>query len=156
VSVIGRRIVPAVPPLSGLDLSNPEDLKRLQEQLTAVEDFLQVVRDNLDEGAPVPHIVTHNLNTGDDPIPTAIPANPTGPAAAIGSANSLLRSDCIIEQGIVTTKGDLLGRSTVAARVAVGANGFLLVADSTQATGVKWAASAASIEDSEILALYGM
>jgi hypothetical protein len=41
----------------------------------------------------------------------------------------------------LTTKGDLLGYSTAAARVAVGTNGQVLTADSTAATGVKWGAS---------------
>lgn len=38
----------------------------------------------------------------------------------------------------LTTKGDLFGFSTVNARVAVGANGTHLVADSAQTAGVKW------------------
>jgi hypothetical protein len=41
---------------------------------------------------------------------------------------------------VVTTKGDLLGYSTTAARVAIGANNTVLTADSAEATGVKWAA----------------
>lgn len=40
----------------------------------------------------------------------------------------------------LTTKGDLYGYSTTDARVAVGANGLVLTADSTAATGVAWAA----------------
>lgn len=39
----------------------------------------------------------------------------------------------------LTTKGDLFGFSTVNARIPVGTDGFALVADSTQALGVKWA-----------------
>jgi hypothetical protein len=39
----------------------------------------------------------------------------------------------------LTTKGDLLGFSTVSARIPIGSNGQLLVADSTQVLGVKWA-----------------
>ncbi len=38
----------------------------------------------------------------------------------------------------VTTKGDLFGFSTVPARIPVGSNGEILIADSTQALGVKW------------------
>lgn len=43
----------------------------------------------------------------------------------------------------VTTKGDLFGFSTVAARVPVGADTFVLTADSTQTLGLKWAAAGA-------------
>jgi len=40
----------------------------------------------------------------------------------------------------LTTKGDLQGFTTVPARVPVGTDGYVLKADSTQTTGVKWAA----------------
>jgi hypothetical protein len=43
----------------------------------------------------------------------------------------------------LTTKGDLYGFSTVGARIPVGADTFVLTADSTQALGVKWAAPGA-------------
>jgi len=39
----------------------------------------------------------------------------------------------------LTTKGDLYGFSTTNARIPVGANGTILTADSTAATGVSWA-----------------
>lgn len=41
----------------------------------------------------------------------------------------------------VTTKGDLLGFDSAAARIPVGTNGQVLTADSTQTPGVKWAAA---------------
>lgn len=44
----------------------------------------------------------------------------------------------------LTTKGDILGFSSVNARVPVGANGTVLTADSTQTLGVKWASSLSS------------
>lgn len=40
----------------------------------------------------------------------------------------------------LTTKGDILGYSTNLARIPVGSNGQTLIADSTQALGVKWGA----------------
>jgi hypothetical protein len=39
----------------------------------------------------------------------------------------------------ITAKGDLFGYSTAPARLAVGANATVLTADSTEATGLKWA-----------------
>ena len=44
----------------------------------------------------------------------------------------------------LTTKGDLYTFSTSDARLGVGANGTTLVADSSEATGLKWQAAAAS------------
>ena len=48
------------------------------------------------------------------------------------------------DQTPLTTKGDLFTFSTVDARLGVGANGTLLTADSSEATGLKWAAPAAA------------
>jgi len=68
-------------------------------------------------------------------------------AAAIRTLGSSIDStlktqiDAQIPDSIVTTKGDLIaatGASTPA-RLGVGTNGFSLVADSAEATGMKWA-----------------
>jgi len=45
----------------------------------------------------------------------------------------------------LTTKGDLYTFSTVDARLGVGANGTTLVADSAQATGLKWATASSGL-----------
>ena len=45
----------------------------------------------------------------------------------------------------LTTKGDLYTYSTVDARLGVGTNGQVLTADSTAATGIKWAAAAGGV-----------
>ena len=45
----------------------------------------------------------------------------------------------------LTTKGDLYGFSTVPARVAVGTNGQVLTADSTNTNGVKWATPSSAL-----------
>jgi len=46
---------------------------------------------------------------------------------------------------VLTTKGDLATYSTTRIREAVGTNNYTLMADSAQATGIKWAASATSV-----------
>lgn len=61
--------------------------------------------------------------------------------------DNMFRSEIVSPSGggsasPLTTKGDLYTYSTVAARLGVGTNGFQLVADSSAATGLKWAAPA--------------
>jgi hypothetical protein len=51
----------------------------------------------------------------------------------------------------LTTKGDLYTFSTVDARLGVGANGTTLVADSSTATGLKWAAPAGGGKVAQVL-----
>lgn len=75
----------------------------------------------------------------DHPVNTAAPTNPTGAAASEGSGSALMRADATVKQGIVTTLGDLLGFSTVPARIAVGTDGQVLTADSGDPLGVAWA-----------------
>jgi len=55
-------------------------------------------------------------------------------------------ADAAIPASTLTTKGDLLSRTTATLqRLPVGTNGHILTADSTQATGIKWAASPTEI-----------
>ena len=61
--------------------------------------------------------------------------------------NGVAVADGAIPESTVTAKGDVLAASAsgVVARVALGSNGYVLTADSTQTAGIKWAASATEI-----------
>lgn len=86
------------------------------------------------------------------PLSSATP-QPLGTAAA-GTSTTVSREDHVhalptasavgaIPTSTVTTKGDLLAASGAGAitRVAVGTDGFVLQADSTQTAGIKWASA---------------
>jgi hypothetical protein len=64
-----------------------------------------------------------------------------------GIFNAAATADAAIAKAIVDLKGDLLAASAsdTPARLAVGANGLVLTADSVEATGMKWAAAATSV-----------
>jgi hypothetical protein len=119
----------------------------------ALEKFARNVLD-MHDSEPGPHASTHAPNTLDDPLATAAPSNDVdGDAPLAGSLGTLLRSDAKMRLGITTTKGDLIVRSTKNDRLAVGVNGEVLTADSTQASGVKWAAVAAGDLDAQLMAI---
>jgi len=69
----------------------------------------------------------------------------------IGAANTVLTSDgtdpsWAAHGGVpTTTKGDISGFSTTQARIPISTNNYSLLADSAQALGLKWAASATSV-----------
>lgn len=60
--------------------------------------------------------------------------------SAVTSAKIADAAVTLAKLGALTTKGDILGYSTTHARLAVGADGTFLKADSSQATGLVWAA----------------
>lgn len=73
----------------------------------------------------------------------------TGLRLAIGSTGDVLKVSggvptwtALGNPSPLTTKGDLYSFSTVAARLPIGANTYVLTADSTQTTGMKWAPAA--------------
>lgn len=66
-----------------------------------------------------------------------------GSSPHVGLGDILSNISSAVSSGLqLTTKGDLAGFSTVPDRIPVGANGFVLTADSSVPLGVKWAAGA--------------
>lgn len=64
----------------------------------------------------------------------------------IGTVNTVTNTFAPSGLGALTTKGDLLTRNaTTTARLPVGSNGQVLVADSTQTLGIKWDAASSYI-----------
>jgi len=70
-------------------------------------------------------------------------ANNTSDANKPVSTATQTALDAKVDESLATTKGDLLAATASAtlARVATGTNGQVLTADSTQTTGLKWAAA---------------
>lgn len=58
-------------------------------------------------------------------------------------------ADGAIQKSLVTTKGDLIvaTASATATRLGAGTNGYVLTADSTEVSGLKWATAAAPVDD---------
>jgi hypothetical protein len=150
----GRRIVLAVPELTGLTADE------LIERMVALQAFLETVRDSLDEGEPPGRAsgtagLPENVDgTSDAAIGTSsawsasdhkhdadVSGTPGGVAATSvqGTGSGLARTDHAHRFSLLTAKGDLVAHNgTDPVRVAVGTNGYILQADSTQTPGVKW------------------
>jgi hypothetical protein len=91
-----------------------------------------------------PTLTTPALGTPASGVLTNCTGLPMGGLSTSGSASSstYLRGDgawSTVDSSPLTTKGDVYTYSTGNARLGVGANGLVLTADSTTATGLSWA-----------------
>jgi hypothetical protein len=98
-------------------------------------------------GTPRTVLVGSNANSGNGPsfmredaqlvVGAGTPTHPTGQNAASGSATTVMRSDATIQQGIVTTKGDLLTFGTLPDRLSAGVDGEAVVYEASQTQGLR-------------------
>ena len=94
-------------------------------------------------------VYTGDSRLTDARTPTAHAAShQTGGSDALTLAADQVTGTAIV-QSIVDAKGDLIAATAdnAVARLAVGTNGFVLTADSAEATGIKWAVAAAPVDD---------
>ena len=82
--------------------------------------------------------------TGTPLAPTAAVLTNTTQIATTAFVNAEIANDAVVKT-VATTKGDIFAAtaSATVTRLGVGANGTVLTADSTAATGLKWASAAA-------------
>jgi hypothetical protein len=128
-----RRYPPEVPELSGMTWENAR--RPIHALLKWVAQFLY-------NSLPAPHEATH-LAGGSDALqtPAAPPSDDVNQSSSVGTGPSYAYENH--RHGVATplnAKGDLLTQSAPGAyvRVPVGPDGQILVADSTQAPGMKW------------------
>jgi hypothetical protein len=112
--------------------------------VSALDPHVQYLKEA--DAAPVATLGTYASLTGTPTIPVASNSAPTtvGQSNTAGSSPDFSRADHAhngIPQSLLTTKGDLVvaTSSNTASRVGIGSNDQVLTADSTQASGVKWA-----------------
>tara|TARA_R110002074_G_scaffold373818_1_gene550034 strand:- start:2965 stop:3768 length:804 start_codon:yes stop_codon:yes gene_type:complete len=99
--------------------------------------------------ATSPTFVTPALGTPASGVLTNATGLPMGGLSTSGTASSstYLRGDgawSTVDSSPLTTKGDVYVYGTGNTRLALGTNGYVLTADSTEATGLKWAAGGVS------------
>ena len=75
-------------------------------------------------------------------VKTRLPLGTAGQVLRVNSGATAPEWATTADQTPLTTKGDLFTFDTADARLGVGANGTILVADSSEATGLKWQAPA--------------
>lgn len=82
--------------------------------------------------------------------------NGTTIAIANGGTGQTTANDAFNALSPLTTKGDLIGFSTVNARLAVGTDGQILTADAASTLGFKWAAAAVTVSGANPTASVGL
>lgn len=107
---------------------------------TTVQGALNELQTDVDTRATTTALNDHISDSADAHAASAITNTPAGTIAATTVQTALNELDTDKLPVTLTTKGDLISRDASApGRLAVGTNGMVLTADSTQTLGVKWA-----------------
>ena len=126
--------------------SGADTATKLAGQITTTKKYLQQTGDGAVSAAPAWNTIAHSETTGQTATDHHV-APAAGPDAAIttdtgsaaGTASTFARSGHGHNITVLTTKGDIFTYSTLPLRLGVGSNTQVLTADSTTATGLKWA-----------------
>lgn len=139
---MGRVVADVTPDIAGPDFvfpnsSNVEDFARKDRVATLPGSSVALIDGEVFVG-DASNVAVSVAMTGD------ITISNTGVTSigALKVTSGMLAGNAVdsAAMGIITTKGDVLGYSSVPARVAVGADDAVLTADSAETLGVKWSA----------------
>ena len=109
----------------------------------ALDTFTNPSSTDLMNSGTVPHATQHSdLNDAVEALEAKVGANSSAVATSFDYRIGILEANELPDT-IIDAKGDLIVGSAdnTAARLAVGTNGYVLTADSTESAGVKWAAA---------------
>jgi hypothetical protein len=115
----------------------------------ALDTFTNPGSTDLMNSGSVPHATQHSdLNDAVEALEAKVGKNSSSVATSFDYRIGVLEANELPDT-IIDAKGDLIVGSAdnTAARLAVGTNGYILTADSSESAGVKWAAGAAAPED---------
>jgi hypothetical protein len=99
------------------------------------------------------------IQGGNSGVPEALPIGAASAVLSVvaGKAAWATITDWLVALGLLSAKGDLITSTGAAVqKLAVGVDGTLLQADSTQATGLKWAATGALLPVGVVMDYFGV
>ena len=122
---------------------------------TSLDTFTNPTASDAMNSVTVPHATQHaNLNDAVEALEAKVGVDGSAVATSLEYRVNVLEN-AEIPDTIIDAKGDLIVGTAddTAGRLAVGSNGYVLTADSTEATGLKWVATGGTSGDDANLIL---